>query len=148
MEAGMETGWDGETVVERERQREVTRQKGSWEWVLGFGVVAAFGRMLVGGADFAGPYLAVLPTCSVCVSVCVCVCVCACMCVRVCLHNSVGLLRFPPNIFSLTRHLNDVILNYVFFVEIPLIQFGCLLLVCPLLCFFLPSVVVYLSSFT
>ena len=94
--------------------------------------------MLVSGADFAGPYLAVLPTCSVCVCVRVCVC----------LHNSVGLLRFPPNIFSLTRHLNDVILNYVFFVEIPLIQFGCLLLVCPLLCFFLPSVVVCLSSLT
>ena len=33
-------------------------------------------------------------------------------------------------------------------VEIPLIQFGCLLLVCPLLCFFLPSLVVYLSSLT
>ena len=48
------------------------------------------------------------------------------------------------DIFSLARHLNDVILNYVFFVEIPLIQFGCLLLVCPLLCFFLPSVVVFL----
>ena len=93
-------------------------------------VVAAFGRMLVGGADFAVPYLAVLPTCSVCVCVCV------------------GVLRFPPNIFSLTRHLNDVILNYVFFVEIPLIQFSCLLLVCPLLYFFLPSLVVYLSSFT
>ena len=69
-----------------------------------------------------------------------------CVCVRMCV--CVGLLRFPPNIFSLTRHLNDVILNYVFFVEIPLIQFSCLLLVCPLLCFFLPSVVVYLSSFT
>ena len=54
----------------------------------------------------------------------------------------------PLNIFSLTRHLNDVISNYVFFVEIPLIQFGCLLLVCPLLCFLLPSVVFYLSSFT
>ena len=60
-----------------------------------------------------------------------------------------GLFILPPlNIFSLTRHLNDVILNYVFFVEIPLIQFSCLFLVCPLLCFFLPSVVVYLSSFT
>ena len=33
---------------------------------------------------------------------------------------------------------------YVFFVEIPLIQFGCLLLVCPLLCFFLLFVVVCL----
>ena len=42
----------------------------------------------------------------------------------------------------------EVILNYVFFVEIPLILFGCLLLICPLLCFFLPSVVVYLSSLT
>ena len=77
--------------------------------------------MLVGGADFAGPNLAVLPMFSM--RVCVCVC----------LHNSVGLLRFSPNIFSLTRHLNDFILNYVFFVEIPLIQFGCLLLICPLL---------------
>ena len=67
MEGGMETGKDGETAVERERQREGKRQKGSWEWVLVFGVVAAFGRMLVGGADFAVPYLAVLPTCSVCV---------------------------------------------------------------------------------
>ena len=56
-------------------------------------------------------------------------------------------VRFPPNIFFLTLHLNDVILNYVFFVEIPLIQFGCLL-VCPLFCFFLLSVVVCLSSLT
>ena len=76
------------------------------------------------------PYVAILPTCSMCVCVRMCVCV--------------GLLRFPPNIFSLTRHLNDVILNYVFFVEIPLIQFSCLLLVCPLLYFFLPSLVVFL----
>ena len=80
------------------------------------------------------PYVAILPTCSMCVCVRMCVCV--------------GLLRFPPNIFSLTRHLNDVILNYVFFVEIPVIQFSCLLLACPLLYFFLPSLVVYLSSFT
>ena len=57
-------------------------------------------------------------------------------------------MQIFPNIFSLIRHLNDVILNYVFFVEIPLIQFSCLLLVCPLLYFFLPSLVVYLSSFT
>ena len=35
-----------------------------------------------------------------------------------------------------------------FFVEIPLIQFSCLLLVCPLLCYLLHSVVVYLSPFT
>ena len=61
----METGRDGETAVERERQREGKRQKGSWEWVLGFGGVAAFGRMLVSGADIAVPYLAVLPTCRV-----------------------------------------------------------------------------------
>ncbi len=104
--------------------------------------------MFVGGADFGGPYLVVLPTCRVCVCVCVCARARVCVCVCVCLHNYVGLLRFPPNIFFLTRHLNDVILNYVFFVEIPLIQFGCLLLVCPLLCFFLPSVVVCLSSLT
>ena len=39
------------------------------------------------------------------------------------------------------RNLNK---EYVFFVEFPLIQFSCLLLVCPLLCFFLPSVVVFL----
>ena len=77
----METGRDGETAVERERQREGKRQKGSWEWVLGFGVAAAFGWMLVGGADFAVPYLAVLPMCSVCVCVCACVCVCVCVCV-------------------------------------------------------------------
>ena len=76
------------------------------------------------------PYVAILPTCSMCVCVRMCVCV--------------GLLRFPPNIFSRTRHLNDVILNYVFFVEVPLIQFSCLLLVCPLLSFFLPSLVVFL----
>ena len=75
----METGRDGETAVERERHREGTRQKGSLERVLGFGVVAAFGRMLVDGADFAVPYLAVLPTCSVCVCVCVCVCVYVCV---------------------------------------------------------------------
>ena len=55
MEGGMETGRDGETAVERERQREGKRQKGSWEWVLGFGVAAAFGWMLVGRADFGGP---------------------------------------------------------------------------------------------
>ncbi len=95
MEGGMETGRDGETAVERERQREGKRQKGSWEWGLGFGVAAAFGWMLVGGADFAVPYLAVLPTCSVCV------CVCACVCVSVCLHNFVGLLRFPLTYFLL-----------------------------------------------
>ena len=52
------------------------------------------------------------------------------------------------NIHFLTRLVNDVILNYVFFVEIPLIQFGCLLLVCPLLCFVLPSFVVCFSSLT
>ena len=70
--SSLEIGRDGETVAERERQREGKRQKGSWEWGLGFGVAAAFGWMLVGGADFAVPYLAVLPTCSVCVCVCVC----------------------------------------------------------------------------
>ena len=69
MKGGMETGRDGETAVERERQREGKRQKGSWEWVLGFSVVAAFGRMLVGGADFRVPNLAVLPTCGACVCV-------------------------------------------------------------------------------
>ena len=74
---------------------------------------------------------------------CVCVCVCVRARVCVCFHNSVGILRFVPNIFSLTRHLNYVILNWVFFVEIPLIQFSCLL-VCPLICFFLLSVVVCL----
>ena len=108
------------------------------------------------------------PSCQCAVCVCVCVCVYACMCARVCacvcvracvctcvhvyvctyLHNYVGILCFPPNIFFLTCHLNDVILNYVFFIEIPFIQFGCLLLVCPLLCFFLPFVVVCLSSLT
>ena len=81
MKGGMETGRDGETAVERERHREGKRQKGSWEWVLGFGVAAAFGWMLVGGSDFTVPYLAVLPTCSVCVCVCVCVRVCVCVCV-------------------------------------------------------------------
>ena len=57
MEGGMETGRDGETAVERERQRVGKRQRGSWKWGLGFGVVAAFGRMLVGGADFGGTQL-------------------------------------------------------------------------------------------
>ena len=66
--------------------------------------MAAFGLMLVGGADFAVPYLAVLPTCSVCG----------------CGGGGGGLLCFPSNIFSLTRHMNDVILSYVFFVENPL----------------------------
>ena len=34
--------------------------------------------------------------------------------------------------------------TYVFILDISLMQFGCLLLVCPLLCFFLLFVVVYL----
>ena len=54
-----------------------------------FGVVAAFGRMLVGGADFRELQLAFLPTSGVraceracvraCVSVCVRVYVCVCV---------------------------------------------------------------------
>ena len=71
-EGWRDSGRKGETGKDR-------RVPGSG--VLGFGVVAAFGQMLVGGADFAGPYLAVLPTCSVCVCVCVCVRVCVCVCV-------------------------------------------------------------------
>ena len=65
----------------------------------------------------------------VCACVRVCVCVCVCECVS---SDYVGLLSFPTNIvidFFLIHHLKDVILNYAFFVEIPWIQFSCLLLI-------------------
>ena len=39
-------------------------------------------------------------------------------------------------------------LNYLFILEIPLMQFGYLLLLCPLLYFFVLFVVASLSSFT
>ena len=68
MEGRVERGRDGETAVERERWRGKDRRV-HVKWVFVFGVMAAFGRMLVGGADFRVPNLAVLPTCGACVCV-------------------------------------------------------------------------------
>ena len=64
------------------------------------------------------------------------------------IKSFVGVLGFPPNILFLLVTLMTSFWTYVLILEIPLIQFGCLLLVCPLLCFFLLFVVVCFSSFT
>ena len=74
---------DGVTAVQREGQRDGEGQIelegfcAKWISIYGCLFVAAFSRMLVGGADFGGPdHLA-----NVCMRVCVCLCVCACVCV-------------------------------------------------------------------
>ena len=86
VEGGIERGRDGETAVERRDRERGKDGRVRVKWVFIFGVVAAFGRIFVGGADFGGPNLAVLPTCGVCVYVCVYVCARArvCVCVRAC----------------------------------------------------------------
>ena len=78
-------------------------------------------------------------------SACACLCIRVCVCVRVCVYLctlSCRPITPPPYYFSfLLVFWMTSFWTSVFILENLLIQFGCLLLVCPLLCFFLVFIV-------